>query len=253
MSEQQLYPFLLYSWMGLAVLVFVLLFWVNAPYGRHVRAGWGPTVSARLGWLIMETPAVVLPVLFFLLGQRHDNPVAIVLLALWLAHYIHRAFVFPILLRAAGRAMPLVIVLMAISFNLGNAYFNGRWLFSFGPAYELSWLYDVRFISGALCFMVGKAINLHSDHVLRKLRQPGEHGYAIPTGGLYRWVSCPNYLGEIIQWCGWALATWSLAGLSFALWSIANLAPRAYAHHRWYHERFETYPRTRRALVPLLW
>ena len=70
---------------------------------------------------------------------------------------------------------------------------------------------------------------------------------------MYRWISCPNYFGEIIEWIGWAIATWSLAGLAFALWTAANLVPRAYSHHQWYRESFTDYPPERKALVPRLW
>ena len=87
---------------------------------------------------------------------------------------------------------------------------------------------------------------------VRCLRAPGETGYKNPLGGLYRFVSCPNYPGERLEWFGWALATWSLGGLVFALWTVANLAPRAMANHRWYQEKFEEYPKERRALVPFV-
>ena len=40
------------------------------------------------------------------------------------------------------------------------------------------------------------------------------------------------------------------AGLAFAAWTMANLVPRARAHHRWYRERFPDYPARRKALVP---
>ncbi|MEL6182594.1 MAG: 3-oxo-5-alpha-steroid 4-dehydrogenase, partial [Myxococcota bacterium] len=113
---------------------------------------------------------------------------------------------------------------------------------------------DPRFIVGVLVFAVGMAINLHSDTLLLNLRKPHEHGYKIPHGGVYRWVSSPNYLGEIIEWFGWALATWSLGGLAFALYTAANLAPRAWTHHRWYLDTFpDTYPKERRALIPWVW
>lgn len=75
----------------------------------------------------------------------------------------------------------------------------------------------------------------------------------IPSGGLYRFVSCPNYLGEIIEWSGWALATWSLGGLSFAVWTAANLLPRAISHHKWYRSRFPDYPPKRLAILPFIW
>ncbi len=148
--------------------------------------------------------------------------------------------------------MPLEIVGAAILFNLVNGYLNGHWLFTLSGGYRPSWLSDPRFLGGVALFALGWGVNRWSDAVLRRLRAPGESGYRMPGGGLYELVSCPNYLGEIVLWCGWALATWSLPGLAFALWTIANLAPRARAHHRWYRERFPDYPPRRRALIPWL-
>ena len=118
--------------------------------------------------------------------------------------------------------------------------------------YTPSWLADPRFLAGVALFLAGYALNLSADRTLRGLRAPGETGYKIPQGGAYRWVSCPNYLGEILEWLGWALATWSLAGLAFAVYTIANLAPRAMANHRWYRDRFPDYPPQRRALIPFV-
>jgi hypothetical protein len=57
-------------------------------------------------------------------------------------------------------------------------------------------------------------------------------------------------MGEIIEWCGWALATWTFAGAAFAFFTIANLLPRALSHHRWYREKFPDYPRERKAIIP---
>jgi len=143
-------------------------------------------------------------------------------------------------------------VLTAVAFNSLNAYVNARWVSEHG-SYATSWLLDPRFLVGALVFLAGFAINQHADWVLMNLRKPGESGYKIPRGGLYRYVTCPNYLGEILEWTGWAIATWSLAGLAFALYTVANLAPRARDHHRWYLEQFGDYPKERRALIPLIW
>ena len=85
------------------------------------------------------------------------------------------------------------------------------------------------------------------------LRKPEESVYKVPYGGLYKWISCPNYLGEILVWIGWAIATWSLPGLSFAVWTVANLVPRAWSYHKWYQTNFDNYPQERKALIPLLW
>ena len=116
----------------------------------------------------------------------------------------------------------------------------------------LGHLADIRFLAGVALFFAGMAVNRRADNILIRLRRPGETGYRIPEGGLYRYVSCPNYLGEILEWMGWALATWSLAGLAFAVYTAANIGPRAVSHHRWYREQFPEYPTERRALIPYL-
>ncbi len=236
--------------LALAVITFVSLRFVTAPYGRHARAGWGPALAARVGWLVMESPAPLLFLALFLLGPGRAGAAPLAFLALWESHYLYRSFVYPFTIRG-DRRMPIAIALLAIAFNVLNAYVNAPWISAFGD-YPASWLGDPRFLAGAALFLGGLALNVSSDRALRRLRAPGGSGYAIPRGGAFEWVSCPNYLGEILEWSGWALATWSLAGLAFALYTAANLAPRALAHHAWYRERFPDYPPRRRALVPFV-
>jgi len=36
----------------------------------------------------------------------------------------------------------------------------------------------------------------------------------------------------MVEWTGWAIATWSLAGASFAFWTAANLIPRTVWHRK---------------------
>jgi protein-S-isoprenylcysteine O-methyltransferase Ste14 len=149
--------------------------------------------------------------------------------------------------------MTLAVALMGFLFNGVNATLNGWYLFRHAAPYPLAWLLDGRFVLGFSLFAAGFVINRWSDAILRGLRRPGESVYRIPHGGVFRWVSSPNYLGEIMEWAGWAVLTWSFAGASFAAWTVANLAPRARANHRWYRENFPDYPGERRILVPLVW
>ncbi len=235
---------------ALALPTFVALRSVTAPYGRHVRAGWGPALPARVAWVLMESPAVLLFAAVYAAGPRRLEPASLALLGLWQLHYLQRTFVYPLRLRPGGR-MPLAIVVMAIGFNVLNGWINARWISALG-AYPPGWLAGPRFLAGAAVFLGGFALNVASDRALRRLRAPGETGYRVPRGGAFDLVSCPNYLGEIVEWIGWAVASWSLAGAAFALYTAANLAPRALAHHAWYRERFPDYPPERRALVPFL-
>jgi 3-oxo-5-alpha-steroid 4-dehydrogenase 1 len=251
-SEYTVYSALLLALLTLGVIVFIALWFIVAPYGRHARKGWGYSVGNKLAWVIMESPVPVAFLVCFILGGRF-NITSIVFLLMWEAHYIHRAFIYPFSLRGIARRMPLSVVSMGFFFNLMNGYLNGRYLFTFSDGYSAGWLIDPRFIIGAALFITGFVINRRADQVLRGLRANGESGYKISNDRIFRWVSSPNYLGEITIWIGWAVATWALPGVVFAFWTIANLLPRARANHAWYKATFPDYPPERKALLPKVW
>ncbi len=252
MSLFEVFPHLVAAWTVVGLIVLPFLFFIPAPYGRYARPGWGPLISPRLGWFLMEGPSALAMAALFLAGSRTREPMSGIFLGLWEAHYVYRAFVFPWIRRSGGRLMPLSVVLMGATFNVVNCLLNGLWLFRYAPHRELTWLADPRFVAGLALFVTGFSIHVQSDRILRGLRKGATAEYAVPRGGLFRWVSCPNYLGEMVEWIGWALATWSLAGLSFAVWTIANLLPRAVSHHHWYRSHFPDYPTDRKALVPFV-
>ena len=246
----------LHSWVVMAVAVlavftFVPLVFIKAPYGRYRRPGWGPTTSSRTGWILMESPAVWLFVGFFAMGRNATDPVSLVLAGFWLLHYVNRGIIYPFRLRADGKRMPLLISLLGFVFNTANAWINAWWIGHLG-LYDIAWLMDPRFAVGSVLFIGAFVGNMRADQVLRSLRQPGDSGYQVPHGGMYRWISCPNYLCELLEWVGWAILTWSSAGVVFAIYTAANLVPRAMAHHNWYQEQFSAYPKARKALVPFV-
>lgn len=166
-------------------------------------------------------------------------------------HYFNRAVIFPIRTRTAGKKVPLVITFSAIFFNLVNGAMIGYYL-GFVQEYNNSWLHTPQMIIGLLVFLIGVYINVQSDNILLNLRKPGETGYKIPQGGLFAYISCPNLFGEMIEWVGFAIMTWSLPGAAFAIWTIANLLPRALDHHQFYLEKFSNYPPQRKAVVPFV-
>ena len=251
MQELLIFQIVKYLFLGAASVTFIILFFISAGYGRYNSSKWGPQMDNRAGWIVMESVSPILFFILFIFGSHTHAAVSIIFLIIWEIHYIHRAFIYPLLIRGK-KTIPISIVLLAITFNFINSYLQGRYLFRIAPEYKLTWLYDPRFLTGLLIFITGFIINLKSDHILRNLRKPGDTGYSIPYGGMFKYISCPNYLGEIMEWFGWALLTWSLVGLIFAVWTAANLIPRAVSYHRWYREKFDNYPDNRKAIFPLI-
>jgi protein-S-isoprenylcysteine O-methyltransferase Ste14 len=251
MSPEKAYAVVLALLFVAVPVVFGLLLIISAPYGRHNRGGWGPALPARAAWTVMELPAVLTILLTYALSGTLTTAGA-ALLVLWEVHYLYRTILYPALMRGGAKPFPLVVAATAAAFNVANGFANGWSLASHAVRYSTTWLFDWRFLAGSFLFFVGFLTHVRSDRTLRKLRKPGESCYRVPDGGLFRYVSSPNYLGEIVQWVGWALASWSLAGLAFAAFTAANLVPRAVAHHRWYRRTFSSYPEERKAVIPFL-
>jgi protein-S-isoprenylcysteine O-methyltransferase Ste14 len=250
--ERETFYTLLWGWALLGLATFILLLFVTAPYGRHSRKDWGPTLSNRMGWVLMELPSLIVFILCFLLGPNQVQPVTWIFFALYVSHYTNRSVIYPWRTRTSGKEMPLIVALLAVCFNLVNGFINGYYFSAFSRVYTWDWLIDIRFILGMILFAGGVFLNWWSDQILLNLRKGGKKGYYIPKGGLFRWVSCPNFLGEILEWGGFALLTWSPAALVFVLWTFFNLIPRALDHHKWYKTTFPEYPANRKAILPFI-
>ncbi len=251
MSNENYYLFIR-IWIGFALVMFPVLLIVTAPYGRHSSRNWGPVIPNRLGWVIMELPSLATFICFFLLGPNPMNLPLLIFFLLYTVHYTNRSIIFPFRTHTSRKSMPLVIALFAVFFNLVNGSLNGYYFGTVSRGYPVEWMYDMRFILGGILFLSGMVSNIRSDNFLLSLRKTASNGYAIPRGGLFRYVSCPNFLGEILEWTGFAIMTWSPAALSFAVWTLVNLVPRALDHHKWYRERFTDYPPERKALIPFI-
>ncbi len=251
--DLQTYTQWMYIWgaVGLAS-AFIIHFAKLLPISNKVDSGGLAMlgmINKRTGWIIMEIPVLASVLYFFFMGDKPLN-VSALFVAAFVIHYTNRALIYPFRIKVDGKKMPVSMVLSSMSFYIINGYLIGYYFGSLRE-YPIEWLYDPRFLFGAALFTAGLVINIQSDNILINLRQPGETAYKIPHGGLFKYISCPNYFGEIIEWVGFAIMSWSLPGVVYAIWVALPLFAQGLNAHRWYLEKFNSeYPVNRKAVIP---
>ena len=240
---------------AVAVVVFVALQFFEAGYGYLFDRRYGPPVNNKVGWVLMESPVFVAMCILWAMSDRQWATVPLVLFSMFQLHYFQRSFIFPLLMRGKSK-MPLGIVLMGMVFNTLNALMQGGWIFYLAPAdYYADWFAKPYIYVGVLLFFAGMFINVQSDYIIRHLRKEGDTRHYIPRGGAFRYVSSANYFGELLEWTGFAIASWSWAGVVFVLWTFANLAPRSASLYKRYAKEFgeEFTSLGRKRIIPFIY
>ncbi len=118
---------------------------------------------------------------------------------------------------------------------------------------------------GLILFTIGEIGNCAAHVSLKRLRQKprtkqqmSSSKRVMPTGAMFKYVSCPNYTFEIISWIGFAFVSFTLASFVFLLASIITLTIYSYKHHTSYRAEFDgtndkpLYPTNRKALIPFI-
>jgi 3-oxo-5-alpha-steroid 4-dehydrogenase 1 len=264
---------------------------IPTPYGRFYKKDiWGPDLDEKKAWCIMESTALFMFLIFyFMFGANKFGYVPLFFLSLWIFHYINRSFIYPfIIMKQKYKKFPLLLVILGFLYLTMFSYLNAKNVSS-NPKYTIEWFKKPIFIIGVIIFFIGFIINVWADCKLQQLKKDNkkndesnennkdikfyEYGkfnfskmfdnsvyfednekkhYHLPSGGLYNYISSPNYLGEILEWSGWAVATWSLPGLLFALGAVGCIGVRALHTHKWYEKNFENMPKDRKALIPFI-
>ena len=233
-----------YIWILIALIVLPINLIYKAPYGKHSTKKWGKVIDNKTGWILMEFPALITcPLIYFSIAEEIKLNIGFIFL--WILHYFNRTIIYPLRIKTRGKKIPIAIVSSAFFFNLVNGILNGYFL----TLVQFESISNMYLIVGLVIFFIGFYINISSDNILIKLRT-NQKGYVIPKGGLFNHVSCPNFFGEIIEWLGFAVMTLNPGSISFLIWTVCNLVPRSKAHHKWYQNNFENYPKKRKAVIP---
>lgn len=239
---------------AIAAIVFVALYFVEAGYGMLFDKKWGFPIPNKVAWMCMEAPVFFVMLAMWAGSERRFDTVPLLMFLFFELHYLQRSFIFPLLMKGKSR-MPAGIMAMGMVFNLINGYIQGEWIFRLAPEgmYSVDWLTTPQFILGTPVFFCGMGINLHADHVVRHLRQPGDTKHYLPRGGMFEYVTSANYFGEIVEWCGFAILTWSASGALFAWWTFANLVPRSNAIWHKYRAMFGDAVGQRKRIIPFIY
>jgi hypothetical protein len=236
-------------WIIIGILLFPVLIKNKVPYGRHTSQKWGITISNKIGWILMELPALLVCPIYYIFYNSNLYTINTLFILLWVLHYFNRTIIYPLRIKTKGKRMPLIIAALALFFNVINGLINGYYL-SNTNYLEINY-YVLLF--GFIIFFTGLIINIRSDNKLIGLRLKNEENkYVIPNGELFNYISCPNFFGELVEWLGFAIITVNFASLSFFIWTFINLVPRAISHHKWYKDNFKDYPKNRKAIIPKL-
>ncbi|MBT8463698.1 MAG: 3-oxo-5-alpha-steroid 4-dehydrogenase, partial [Deltaproteobacteria bacterium] len=136
---------------GLVALVFIGAAFMKSPYGRFASDRWGVNLSPRLGWFLMELPAMLSFLFFYFQGRNRFELVPLFFLFVWVVHYGNRGFVFPYLIRSpkgATASFSIVIVLMGWLVTTLHGYLNAVFISDLGQHFTVDWFADPRFIFG---------------------------------------------------------------------------------------------------------
>ncbi|PVU97347.1 hypothetical protein BB559_002067 [Furculomyces boomerangus] len=136
-------------------------------------------------------------------------------------------------------------VLASIKFegllNFRSFYLSKQLYNLFGDEY-------LRVVFGAVIFLLGFWINIFHDEILIEIQRSKVKSQS----GLFKYISCPHYLGEMIEWIGYSIACGGLPGWLFVVSTASNLIPRAYYLHKWYLKTFPQYPQNKNVLIPYI-
>ncbi|SZF03623.1 unnamed protein product [Blumeria hordei] len=105
---------------------------------------------------------------------------------------------------------------------------------------------------GVALYIFGEISNAHAHLTLSRLRSKGGTERGVPRGYGFEWVTCPNYLFEIIAWIGINLVTKSISTIIFIVIAWAQMHLWAKKKEKALRAEFpDTYKKKRNVIFPI--
>ncbi|KAH6761952.1 3-oxo-5-alpha-steroid 4-dehydrogenase family protein [Perilla frutescens var. hirtella] len=204
-------------------------------------------VRGKIGMIAAYTPAFLAGTFSLFIFPHGDLRFTLLRSAIT-THFFKRLFEVMFVHKYSGFMEKETMVAISVSYFLYSAimiYCQQLMLQLPEPSIDLKYI-------GIPIFLVGIGGNFYHHYLLSKLRSEGEKQYRIPKGGLFSLVVCPHYLFEIIGFWGISCISQTLYSISFSLGSTLYLMGRSYATRRWYHSKFEDFPKDVKAFIPFI-
>ncbi|KAI7862239.1 3-oxo-5-alpha-steroid 4-dehydrogenase-domain-containing protein [Spinellus fusiger] len=203
-------------------------------YSKFNRPGKKFQVSSRNGMLVIYTPAFIISLLCLVYAKYQSINIYSQLAVFSLCiHFTKRIYEVLSVHRYSGNSSLLDAMIISTGYLLLSTQ-------------VLYWVYQVpvesivpsQVMTGFLLFLLGEGINYYHHLLLANLRKDGSKEYKIPTQGLFHYLWCPHYSGEILAL--YSVALMSQNALSFfpLLFSSVYICFRAYSTRLWYMEKF---------------
>ena len=219
------------------------------PYSKFRGAG---KINSRAGMFIIYFLPILTYLWYFFQGGAPQSMYHLVLLVAFLFLFGKRCLEVLFLQRYSG-GIGLTALILITFFYSAIAYMASIWQNIYTPATVGSTtIYLSTLLPGLLIFLAGMWINFYHHLLLARLRKGDNKEYTIPRGGLFRYVTCPHYLGEIIAWLGYAIMSKHLAVYGLVFIIICYLSARSFRTRIWYRNTFPDYPADRKALLPFI-
>lgn len=145
-------------------------------------------------------------------------------------------------------AVYFTVLMQAPNFNANNVKLE-----------KASWT-DVTFIDiiAILLFLWAWKHQYRCNVILANLRKEKKgirtENYKVPEGDWFQYLSSPNLSAEVLIYLSLTILMWQNQTWWFLMyWVIVNQGENMLLTHWWYKEKFDNFPKTRKAVFPFLY